>query len=262
MGFPLLRVPRSGQMSSHAGMCQGFVPCWAHSADLHPHLCLPPKPHRGAVKPPTCPAVGMGDSRGNGRDTGWVQQPGTQTCRLGWGHTVHPAKDHPSPLVTANSRWTLCSESLQDAAPCQDLARGEPFCPALPGPTHPDWHREHLSGEGTTLPNASSCRSRAEVQRFVLISLSKPMKQKFPRGKALIFECARMCWKPSQWKIPNQPHITFAKLVKPLTREHLSAAVVPALWSGWKSCGMHRAGAAPLHHPTTGVLRGDSLRGW
>lgn len=99
------------------------------------------------------------------------------------------------------------------------------------------------------------------MRHFVLISLSKPMKQKFPRGKALIFECARMCWKPSQWKIPNQPHSTLANLVKPLTREHLGAAVVAALWSGWKSRGMQELGLLPLPQPRTGAVGGDARRG-
>lgn len=60
------------------------------------------------------------------------------------------------------------------------------------------------------------------MQHFVLVSLSKPMKQKFSHGKPLIFECARMCWKPSWWKIPNQLHSTLTSPEKPLTGEHAS----------------------------------------
>lgn len=81
-------------------------------------------------------------------------------------------------------------------------AAAHPALP-LPGCPHQDQSWEHLARGGTPLPTASGCRSRAEVQRFVLISLSKPTKRKFPHGKPLIFECARMCWKPSRWKIPN-----------------------------------------------------------
>lgn len=111
----------------------------------------------------------------------------------------------------------------------------------------PRQHREHLAGGGTPLPTVSGCRSRAEVQHFVLVSLSKPTKQKFPRGKPLIFECARMHWKPSQWKIPNQLHSTFTSPMKPLTREHASVLrryLHP--WSGGESHGMLRSGDAAL----------------
>lgn len=230
-----------------AGMCQGLLPCWADSANLPPHLCLPPKWH---LKPPAARLSGWVTAQEpaakQGRCSSLAPRPAVLPARLGT-HRV-PHNSPPQSLGASKLKMDpLCSESLPDAAPCQGLVRGEQFCPALPG--HPGWHREHLSGGRTTLPSASSCRSRAEVRHFVLISPSKPMKQKFPHGKPLIFECARMCWKPSQWKIPNQPHSTLANLVKPLTREHLSAAVVPALLSGWKSCGMHRAEAAALASP-------------
>lgn len=173
--------------------------------------------------------------------------PDLPSCQPGWGHTVSPTTAHPSPLGPANSGRTLSALN-----PCCSLPGSGAGRVVLPSPARTDAPRlapgASLGGR-TTLPSSSSCRSRAEVRHFVLISPSKPMKQKFPHGKPLIFECARMCWKPSQWKIPNQPHSRLANLVKPLTREHLSAAVVPALLSGWKSCGMHRAEAAALASP-------------
>lgn len=262
VGFPQLRVPRSGQMSYHAWEVQGCAR-GLHLAGQTLQISLPisacpqsltvvPPLSVWHLKPPPARVSGRVTAEETAEKQGGCSslapRPAVLPDKL--GYTVSPTTARPSPLGTANSRWNaFCSESLQDAAPYQGLVRGEPFCPPLPGHPHPGWHREHLSRGGTTLPSASSCRSRAEVRHFVLISLSKPMKQKFPHGKPLIFECARMCWKPSQWKIPNQPHSTLAHPVKPLTREHLSAAVVPALLSGWKSCGMHRAGAAPPASP-------------
>lgn len=138
--------------------------------------------------------------------------------------------------------------------------RAEPSCPALPcrhKPTRPAPGASLRSRNGASL--REQLPQRAEVRHFVLISLSKPMKRKFPHGKPLVFACARMCWKASQWKIPKQPP---ANVVKPLVREHLGAVPVPALLNRWKSWGCSELGLRALHRPGAGVVGGDSLRGW
>jgi len=139
-------------------------------------------------------------------------------ARQAWGHPMSPAADSPSPLETANSRRRISAPS-----PCGTLVvrvgdthAAHPASP-LPRCPHPDRQREPLAGVGTPLPTVSGCCSRAEVLCFVLVSLSEPTKRKFPHGKPLIFECARMCWKPSRWKIPNQLHGTLTSPVNPLT---------------------------------------------
>lgn len=66
-----------------AGMCHGlFALLGRLCRSPSPSLPAPKAPPRCvASQTPSCPAVRMGDSPGTGRETGWVQQPGTQTCR-------------------------------------------------------------------------------------------------------------------------------------------------------------------------------------
>lgn len=176
-----------------------------------------------------------------------MQQPGTQhlpPASQPWRYPMSLPADRLSPLGTANSRRTQ--------APAGCCLTPTPTSTGSVSPEEEHW----------PLPTTSSCCGRAEVRRFVLISLSKPMKWKFPHGKSLIFECARMCWKPSQWKIPNQLPGALTRLVKPLTWEHslaLRQYLSPA--AKGKAVGCSKLGMLPLHHPRGRAGQGAMLAG-
>lgn len=125
-----------------AGMCRGLVSRRAGSAHLPPHLCLPPKPHRGAStgcvasQTRSCPLSGAEEPA---QEQGGCSSPGTQSCPPGWGHSVSPTRARPSPSATANSGWTLSALN-----PCRTLllpgsgaGRAVLPCPPLPAQTHP-----------------------------------------------------------------------------------------------------------------------------
>lgn len=217
--FPSSMSPAQDRCPPHAWEVQG---CAKGSCPMGQALQTPPLPisvppqspvvalPRGVwhLKPPACLGVGTGDSRGDGKGGQWVQQPDTQhlpPVSQAQGHPVSPPQQTvpvPWGQQTQDGAFLLQAPLLPFGVWLGESHAAHPALP-LPGCPHRDQSREHLARGGTPLPTASGCRSRAEVQRFVLISLSKPTKRKFPRGKPLIFECARMRWKPSRWKIPN-----------------------------------------------------------
>lgn len=150
----------------------------------------------------------------------WHPAPLLLPARL--GDTPCPPRGLPQSLGTANSRWTLSALSSCGMLLSFGVWMWESCAVALLHPCqtpHPDRHQEHLAAGGMPFPTVSTAAAEQRCS-FVLISFSKPRKWKFPHGKPLIFECARMCWNPSQWKIPNQLHSALTSLEKPLSWEH------------------------------------------